>query len=83
MTATGDDADGSPHPYSVQLRDYPTGPLNKNTVMSLEMGYELAGDGAAITATWLSGKQGVGGTLWGAFNWGGANWNVDPVTAPL
>ena len=83
VTATGDDADGSPHPYSVQLRDYPTGPLNKNTVMSLEMGYELAGDGAAITATWLSGKQGVGGTLWGEFNWGGANWNVDPVTAPL
>lgn len=85
MVATAADADGSPHPWSVQPRDLRTGQLNLNTIMSVKIGYDLASAGGtapAITATQLSGRQGVGGTLWGAFNWGGANWSTGqaPVT---
>jgi hypothetical protein len=79
------DADASAHPWSVQPRDIQTGPLNLNTITRMKIGYDLAsasGSAPAITAAQLSGRQGVGGTLWGNFTWGGANWSAGgtPVT---
>lgn len=82
-SVTAADADGSPHTWSVQTRDIPTGPLNENTIVSLEVGYDLSGSGAAVTASQLSGRHGVGGTRWGAFTWGNAKWSAGMETVPL
>jgi hypothetical protein len=81
--ATSSDADGSPHPFSLQMRDETTGPLNENTVARVKLHYDLSGVGTAITATHLDGRQNIGGTRWGSFSWGGANWGAAPPITPL
>jgi hypothetical protein len=80
------DADGSAHVWSVTMRDVATGALNKNTVTKVRVGYELVDAGAdnpTIEAYVLSGRTPSGGTEWGLFSWGQADWSPTAEETPL
>jgi hypothetical protein len=80
------DADGSSHEWSMQTRDMATGPLNKNTITTLRMAYELGDAGTpdpTISATFVSGSEVQGETEWGLFDWGQADWAAVADTAVL
>ena len=65
------DANGSAPRYSVQFADLPTGPLNKNTIVKVRIGYELGEMPADSVTTPVD-------TFWGLFDWGGADWGTTP-----
>jgi hypothetical protein len=78
------DADGTVAPWSVQLRDWPTGDLNKNTITKLRIAYQLtdpANYNPAITLTQIASQTIRGGTEWGMFDWGTRDWGEATQTA--
>lgn len=80
------DADGSAHWWSVQPRDYATGPMNENTIVRLRMNYDLGDPSTVdpeINATQISGRTITGATEWGLFDWGQADWSPAVATSPL
>ena len=64
------DADKSSHDWEVQLRDYPTGSLNENTIMRLKMAYDLGEIPVESIPVAVE-------TFWGEFDWGEADWGTD------
>lgn len=83
---TAYEADGTAHWFSVQPRDYPTGPLNENTIVRLRMGYDLGDPASAnptISATQISGRSVTGATEWGLFDWGQKDWSPAVASTAL
>jgi len=88
--ATAFDADGSVAPWSLQMRDWPTGPLNRNTITKFRAAYQLvdpASYNPTITLTQIASQTIRGGPDWGMFDWGTVDWGQAtqaalPTTAP-
>jgi hypothetical protein len=63
------DADQTSHICRIQFRDFATGPLNKNTICKVRIGYDLGAMGAGPPPVAVD-------TIWGAFNWGTTDWGT-------
>lgn len=66
LTALGPDGQG-PF-FTVTTRDMPTGPLNKNTISRVRLGYDMKATAAA------HGDLPAVHTEWGLFDWGTVDW---------
>lgn len=73
--STSLDADATAPEVILVTRDYPTGPLNKNTVRKVRLRYDLQPAGVPDPTIMASvGLSRFIGTEWGAFDWGEADW---------
>jgi len=68
------DADGTVPPFSLETRGYATGQLDVNLVARLRIGYRCSDNEGepTIRAEVAGGHPSTGGSVWGAFAWGGA-----------
>lgn len=68
------DADGSSFSWSVTTRDFPTGPINDNTVAKVRVTYEMVAADSTPTMQAYYGTDRLTGSRWDLFNWDEGEW---------
>lgn len=72
------DASGSAPSFYVTMADRITGSGQPNTVVGVEVGYEMADaatDDPQMIASYSTGRRSAAGTTWGSFVWGEEPWS--------